>query len=86
MKRGQSQKVKLQDHFIQLESAIPRILSRPRGFITFSDAITVVFHRLNYSDKLFCDTVYTVRASPVAFSNAMFVRKGHPVKEIMNPR
>ncbi|OXA57913.1 Glutamate receptor ionotropic, kainate 2 [Folsomia candida] len=70
----------------QLEFIIPDLMNRSWAFITFSDAISVVFHRLNFTDVVFCQTIYSVVASKVLYPNAMYVKRGSPIREILNTR
>jgi hypothetical protein len=70
----------------EFEAAVPNILTKAWGFVTFEDAVAFVFHRLNYSNVYFCQKVFTVQAAQTRFSNAMYVRKGSSLKEIFNPR
>jgi hypothetical protein len=82
-----TRKVKLKNpevFYDQLEAIIPNLLKKSLAFITFPDAISVVFHRLNFTDSFFCQTVHTVVVSTVNYANAMYVKKGSPLVEIFN--
>lgn len=70
----------------QLETIIPSLMNHSWAFVTFPDATSVVFHRLNFSDVFFCKKIYSVVVSKVSYPNAMYVKRGSPLREIFNTR
>lgn len=68
-----------------ISEGLPQVIQgkHPIAFVTFADAVTSVFGRLNLSDHFFCETVSFVPVADQAPS-AMFVKRGSPLKEALN--
>ncbi|CAL8095559.1 unnamed protein product [Orchesella dallaii] len=56
----------------------------PVAFVTFTDAVTTVFHRLLYSDPFFCEKVSSVLIASERTPAGMFVKRKSSLKEVLN--
>ena len=68
-----------EERYIVIDNAIPKLLSSPTAFVTFADGFMTAFHRLNYSDRYFCDTFSAINPSKAPMSSGMFVQRGSQI-------
>lgn len=73
------------NNYIRVSNSTSVILREAAAFIAFEDAAKSVFQREGYSDHFFCSKISAfddvVSGKP---TNAMFVRKGSPLREVFN--
>lgn len=72
--------------YIEIDKAIPTLLTSSTAFITFADGFLTVMRRHNYTDGYYCETFSSLNAIKAPVSSGMVVQKGSPLKEMFNPK
>jgi hypothetical protein len=84
--RRNYKKPKREDQYIEIDAAIPRLLSEPSAYLTFSDGFLTVLHRFNYTDDFYCDTFSAIPVSLAPLCSGMTTKKGSPYREFFNQK
>ena len=75
-----------EDRYIPIDKAIPRLLSSASAYVTFYDGFRTAFHRHNYTDRFYCETFSSLNPMKAPVTSGMFIQKGSPLKELINPK
>jgi len=74
----------VRDNFMQVRDLKEVIVNSSSAFIGFEDAIQSKLQWEDYSSRYYCEKVYSLGFITQSFPNAMFVKKGSPLREVLN--